>query len=313
MTDYDKRLFLTPGPAQLTGKSASHLRTAFGRGDDHFAQQSDAVGGFLQKITGQNRVISLQGSGSLANQVMVENFLFGKVLVVDSGFYSRRLYLMAQSAEHVTSVDLVSMDQAGVGAYDWVLGTSVETGKGTLVEIRQLRALADRLGAELALDGVASVGLEAHHELADVVGFSSCKGLFGLTGACFVASKEPPTNTSSSFYLSYATHSEKSVTGPYNQMQSIFGLIGSHESLLSVVQENKQILLRTFASMLNVDLSQQPLITTAIRGDFTSELSVVRYRPRNAEVGVSVLSSLGYLENKDPKKNPYLTLKPRLN
>ena len=33
------------------------------------------------------------------------------------------------------------------------------------------------------LDATGSIGLERYHELADVISFSSCKGLFGLTGA----------------------------------------------------------------------------------------------------------------------------------
>ena len=37
------------------------------------------------------------------------------------------------------------------------------------------------------LDATASIGLEANHELSDVMAYSSCKGLFGLTGASFVS------------------------------------------------------------------------------------------------------------------------------
>ena len=33
------------------------------------------------------------------------------------------------------------------------------------------------------LDATASIGLEDEHELADLIAYSSCKGLFGLTGA----------------------------------------------------------------------------------------------------------------------------------
>ena len=36
-----------------------------------------------------------------------------------------------------------------------------------------------RLKSKLMLDATASVGLEDNHDLADVIGFSSCKGLFG--------------------------------------------------------------------------------------------------------------------------------------
>ena len=36
--------------------------------------------------------------------------------------------------------------------------------------------------ANLFLDTTGSIGLEEGHELADLVAFSSCKGLLGLTG-----------------------------------------------------------------------------------------------------------------------------------
>ena len=37
------------------------------------------------------------------------------------------------------------------------------------------------------IDATASIGIEEDHNLADVVSFSSCKSLFGLTGACLLA------------------------------------------------------------------------------------------------------------------------------
>ena len=48
-----------------------------------------------------------------------------------------------------------------------------------------LKKLSKKTKSKLAVDATASFGLEEHHELADVVSFSSCKGLFGLTGAGF--------------------------------------------------------------------------------------------------------------------------------
>ena len=33
------------------------------------------------------------------------------------------------------------------------------------------------------LDATASIGLESGHEQAEILAYSSCKGLFGLTGA----------------------------------------------------------------------------------------------------------------------------------
>ena len=43
-----------------------------------------------------------------------------------------------------------------------------------------------KLKAKLLLDATGSIGLEPDHNLADTIAFSSCKGLFGLTGASFI-------------------------------------------------------------------------------------------------------------------------------
>jgi len=309
MHDSTERLFLTPGPAQMTAQSVGELATSFGRGDEVFLRQAEVVKKFLLKKTGQKYIISAQGSGSLANQIMVENFLFGRVLVIDTGFYSRRLFAMASRGEYVTEANFAPPDSDLIGKFDWVLATPVETGKGYLIRISALKAIAENLGAKLALDGVASVGLEAGHELADVVGFSSCKGLFGLTGGCFVASKEPPKNLSSSFYMNYETHERKSVTGPYSQLQSIFGTISGHPDMVGQVQENKQILLTTFSDVLIYGMGEQSLISTAFRGHLVADIPLVRYEPRDADAETTVVSALGYLQSRGSSKNPYSLLK----
>ena len=48
--------------------------------------------------------------------------------------------------------------------------------------------------------------IEDNHNLADVVSFSSCKSLFGLTGACFVGYNTNPKNKIDSFMLDINSH-----------------------------------------------------------------------------------------------------------
>ena len=45
----------------------------------------------LKKIAGQQNIIRLQGAASLALEVGINNFVYGKILVIDSGVYSSRL------------------------------------------------------------------------------------------------------------------------------------------------------------------------------------------------------------------------------
>ena len=75
--------------------------------------------------------------------------------------------------------------------------------------------------SKLALDATASIGLEKNHHLSDVSAFSSCKGLFGLTGASFIVFNEKPQNEIDSFYLNLFNHLNKKMTGPYHTIYSL--------------------------------------------------------------------------------------------
>ena len=55
-------------------------------------------------------------------------------------------------------------------------GTFVETSTGFKSDIKELK---------LYIDATISIGRRGH-EYADLLAFSSCKGLFGITGAAFI-------------------------------------------------------------------------------------------------------------------------------
>ena len=96
------------------------------------------------------------------------------------------------------------------GNFDWVLCAYTETSVAFKIDLKLIRSKADALGARLYLDATGSIGLEEDHHLADLMAFSSCKGLFGLTGACFVAHKSNLlSNDSSLFYFNIETQSKK--------------------------------------------------------------------------------------------------------
>ena len=105
--------------------------------------------------------------------------------------------------------------------------------------MRVLKKLANRTRAKLALDATASIGLEKKHQLADAVTFSSCKGLFGLTGGAFIAYKQKPKNKINSFYLNYKNHYNKKMTGPYHILQSLDVVLKNYNKLRKSVVVNK--------------------------------------------------------------------------
>lgn len=294
-----EKLLFTAGPASLLPENLTGLRPCFGRGDEDYSMVEARVMGALQKISGHANVARMQGSASLALEVMSLNFLYGRVLIIQSGYYSKRLFDLAKSAlrrvEQVKEVHVADWDQIEhlEGKFDWIFACYTETSCGLKIPIEILRDTADRLSAKLMLDATASIGLESQHELAEVVAYSSCKGLFGLTGAAFVAYHEAPTVEVDSFYLNMASHTGKMMTGPYHAIASLDDVLTVHDKFREAVIENKRIFTKRMARFLTRPQEQQPLLCTHVRCKITSkDERAILYAPRT-DVGGSVICHLG--------------------
>jgi aspartate aminotransferase-like enzyme len=300
----------TPGPASLILGNIINLRPCFGRGDQDYLTTYKRVEKNLKKLSGQNEIISFQGSGSLACEILCTNFLSGKVLIISTGYYSDRLYKICdnsmKSFKLIKSIDTVNLKiiYKVKKKYDWIWCCYVETSKGLKLPIFKIKKLAKKLNAQLALDATASIGLEKNHELADVISFSSCKGLFGLTGAAFVASKKKPINKVKSFYLNYMNHVKKKMTGPYHIIQSLDSILIKYKFYLKSVLTNKKKFVLKYKSFLKYDKSLQPLICTHITKKLkTKNKKTLLYLPR-IQIKGSVVSHLGevYLGSKSKGK-----------
>ena len=266
----DAKPLFTAGPASLIYGNVAALRGCFGRGDAEFAASYDNVLGMISKLAEQDRTVAMQGSGTSAIEVMIANFLYGRVLVVDSGFYAKRLRsiagVRARRDGFITEIDVVDwLDIDDVTApYDWVLAVYTETAEATLVPIAGLAALAERCGAKLALDATASVGLEPGHGAADVCAFSSCKGLFGLTGAGFIAQSCEAQNEVEDMISALATYAGKQTTGPYHAILSLEPVLENHSFHREAVVINKAAFCAKFADHLMYPEPQQPLLCTGL-------------------------------------------------
>jgi 2-aminoethylphosphonate-pyruvate transaminase len=293
------KLLFTAGPASLLAENLTGLRPCFGRGDEDYAAVEHRVFDTLKGMTGHQNIASMQGSASLALEIMALNFLFGRVLVVATGYYSRRLKWLGESAQrrtgaitYISTLDWEDMDKAD-GRFDWVVACYTETSCALKLPIKSLHALANRLGARLMLDATASIGLESGHEQADVIGYSSCKGLFGLTGAAFIAFNEQPSIEPDSFCLNLGSYVGKKMTGPYHAVASLLDVLPRHEDFKAAVIENKRIFLERMASNLTTPHSHQPLLCTRVDCEiFSSNPRAVLYSPRESQGG-SVVCHLG--------------------
>ncbi|MCC5943275.1 MAG: hypothetical protein JJU37_17155 [Balneolaceae bacterium] len=296
--NHSKKLF-TAGPASLLPENLTGLRPCFGRGDEDYSQVEESVLMHLKKMTGHTHIARLQGSASLALEIMSLNFLYGDVLVVQTGYYSDRMFWLAESAERrikqIRQVDTIHWQELDktAGNYDWIIACSTETSCGLKIEIPELRKTADRIGAKLMLDATASVGLENGHENADVISYSSCKGLFGITGACFIAFNHMPNHEIDSFYLNLATHLEKRMTGPYHSIASLADVLPKHNEIRQSVIINKKKFLTDYKKWVQYPDNNQPLLCTYVDCEIsTNDSSVILYKPRSDLRG-SVVCHLG--------------------
>jgi aspartate aminotransferase-like enzyme len=294
----EKYLF-TPGPSSLNPQNIRGLAPCFGRGDNDYERIEQSVLGSLKNLTGHINIVRLQGSASLALEILALNFLFGRVVIVETGFYSDRIFRLANQAMaqlgQITHIELVRWDQMSDYSLvaDWIWACPTETSIGLRVSIDDLDSLAKRCGAKLALDATASIGLESGHELSAVAAYSSCKGLFGLTGASFIAYNENPVNEVNSFSLSVESHRLKLMTGPYHAIQSLFFVLSKHSDLQASVIANKKRFMSIMEDKLVWSSMNQPLLCTRVSVPLRSKSGFgVMYKPRSQLTG-SVVAHLG--------------------
>lgn len=294
-----KKIIFTAGPASLSNENLLGLSPCFGRGDNDYLKIENKVLKKLNKMSGHKKIVRMQGSGSFALEVVSLNFLYGRVLIVSTGYYSDRLYNLCKEAKKslrkITKISKINWRDIEnySGKFDWVWACPTETSCGLKIPITSLKKLSKKVSAKLALDATASMGLENFHELSDVISYSSCKGLFGLTGASFVAHNVNPNNKVDSFNLDINSHAEKKMTGPYHAIQSLEKVLDKHKDFKYSVKMNKEKFLKLFAQKLIYHNDNQPLLCSYANAKIiTKDKRVIFYKPRINLLG-SVICHLG--------------------
>ena len=288
----NQKLMLTPGPAVVLHENLDSISPVFGRGDDEYQDMSVKVLDWIKGLAGQDEVVMAQGSATFALELAAHSFVNGKVLLISTGYYSDRLEILLPPGCEVTKCKYADLAEVK-GDFDWVLCAYTETSHAFKVDLQSIRAKANELNALLYVDSTGSIGLEDGHELCDVTAFSSCKGLFGLTGAGFIAykSKLKPIETPF-FYFNMQTHENKKVTGPYHAIASLYGVMDIHDKLKERVINSKATVKRDFSSYIDRE-DNQPLLCTYLAGEVVpSDDNIVLYSPRSDLPG-SVICHFG--------------------
>ncbi len=307
-----KKIF-TAGPASLLEENLLGLRPCFGRGDADYNKIENYVLKKLKNMSKHKYIARMQGSGSLALEIVASNFLYGNILIIDTGYYSDRLYLLANDAKKnfkqirkVEKINWKNLQNIKNKKFNWIWACPTETSVGLKLPISKLKKISKKTQSKLALDATASFGLEMGHGLADVISYSSCKGLFGLTGASFVAFNSKPKLNISSFYLNIFNHLNKKMTGPYHSICSLYEVLKNHNKIKKSVIKNKKIFIKKMKKWIIFERENQPLLCTYVNKKIKkNSKNVILYEPRNKLDG-SVVCHLGEVHLKDKSKGKIL-------
>ena len=287
----NQKLMLTPGPAAVLQDNIENLKPLFGRGDDEYTSMANDVIDWIKKISGQDEVVMAQGSATFALELAAHSFVSGKVLLISTGYYSDRLKVLLPKSCQVTVCKYEEIDTV-IENFDWVLCAYTETSIAFKVDLEMIKFKSIELGAKLYVDATGSIGLEDGHVVADVMAFSSCKGLFGLTGACFVAYKgDLKPHATGNFYFNLETQINKMVTGPYHAIASLYGVMNNHDQYRKRVIQSKKEVLAKWPHLVRD--KNQPLLCTYIEGEINpNDNNIVLYSPRSELTG-SVICHFG--------------------
>jgi len=307
-----KKLF-TPGPGSLLEENIYGLQPCFGRGDLSYDKIENKVLRKIKSISGHKKITRVQGSASFALEIMIQNFIYGNILVIKTGTYSDRLFQMCVSAKKTLNkikkieyVEWKNIQKKIKNKYTWIVSCYVETSIGYKLPIKELYKLKKRLKSKLALDATASIGLEDNHHLADVIGFSSCKGLLGLTGAGFITFNIDPKNTVTSFNFNIQNHINKKMTGPYHSICSLYYVLNTHNEYKYAIKINKKLFLDKMKKHLIYDYKNQPNLCTLITKKLKSKnKKIILYKSR-ADISGSVVCHLGEAHLKKKAKGQIL-------
>tara|TARA_B100000795_G_C22784688_1_gene434038 strand:+ start:163 stop:1467 length:1305 start_codon:yes stop_codon:yes gene_type:complete len=292
---HNQKLMLTPGPAVVLHENLKYLKPIFGRGDEEYLMMANSVIEWIKNLSGQDEVVMAQGSATFSLELAAHSFVSGKILLISTGYYSDRLEKLLPKDCNVTICkyeDLSAINEK----YDWVLCAYTETSIAFKIDLSMVKKKTDEFGAKLYVDATGSIGLEENHYLADVMAFSSCKGLFGLTGGSFVAYKKTLNYKSTdNFYFNLETQINKMTTGPYHAIASLYGVMKNHDQIKQRVINSKNIVLKKWSKLVRKD--NQPLLCTYIEGKVVpNDDNIVLYSPRS-ELNGSVICHFGEMHH----------------
>ena len=294
------RITFCPGPGAVIPEWSEAQTEFFGRGDNYYSKLKKKALTWIKKISGQDYVIPIAGAGTTAAILAFNTFLKGNVCVVKTGYYSDRWYDYLKKTKLVKKTKYMTLDNLinQKKTFDWIIFVYVETASCRRFNIKKVYQIKKKVKAKLMVDATASIGLENCHNLADVVFFSSSKGLFGPTGLGFVAHKKKINKIKSKdFWYDYQTHEESKYTLAYNCLAPLEKISSRHK-----IFKGRLMYARNFMKKYSFNYNNCPNIGISLKYKINKRNinnNMLLYQPRK-KPGYDTIFFLGMIKFSKP-------------
>ena len=275
------KLTLCPGPGALISEWKISQKEFFGRGDDEYIKIKQKTINWLCKISSKDFVVPIPGAATTAAYISFQNFLYNKILIINTGYYSLRWNKLIRQLYPQKKIFLCDYEKINnfKKKVDWIIFVYVETSVCKIHDIKKIYKIKKKLNAKLLVDATASIGLEKNHNLSDVIFFSSCKGLLGPTGLGFIGyNKNIKISKKTNFFTNINTHANNMYTLGYNCMSALYYISKKHNFYIKKIKFARNILLKYSINKRN------PIIGLDVKYKIKNKRkfkNVIFYKPRD--------------------------------
>ena len=135
-----EKITLCPGPGAKIKEWYSSQKEFFGRGDREYLKIKSNVEKWLNKVSGQDLTISIAGAATTAAYIAFKNFLDKKILIIDTGYYSKRWIKLISQIYNPKDITIVNYENIKniKKKYNWIIFVYVETASCKKLDIKKV-------------------------------------------------------------------------------------------------------------------------------------------------------------------------------
>ena len=83
------KITLCPGPGAKIKEWQTSQKEYFGRGDKEYTAIKEKTLSWLREVSEKKNIVAIPGAGTTAAYIAFKNFLNKKILIINTGYYSK--------------------------------------------------------------------------------------------------------------------------------------------------------------------------------------------------------------------------------